>query len=189
MRKYRGFLLCSFLLILSLTVLGFTSSKGASQLQKDVNITSDTIDIRVIDKTVENMSIVPETIVDTNLYMQNAGAICYIRWKADVAINDIFQRQLNTDDFPGLDELWMYGGDGYYYRKTTFNEHERQSLFHQLRFPKELIDPLKEGDHVVITTTVQAIQSKNFRPGWQLAQPWKNQPIEKTIRSRMEVGQ
>lgn len=188
MKKVIRCSIAAILITLSLIGINFTTSRGTSQLQKDVKISSDTIDIRVIDKTLENMSIVPETIVDTNLYIQNAGAICYIRWKADVTINDVLQRQLSTGDFPELDESWILSKDGYYYLEIPINEYEEHDLFEKLRFTEDLIDPLKEGDQVVITTTVQAIQSEHFTPRWKTDQPWNNQKIEKTVRSRMEVG-
>ena len=79
---------------------------------------------------------------------------------------------------------WRFAKDDKFYLNRVFKENESIDLFKELHV-LDLVDECKKGDEVILNITVDAIQVRNFIQDLDSEDPWQDQEVQDTLRSRL----
>lgn len=121
---------------------------------------------------VDNPTILPGDVVSKIPRIDNPGNDCYVRVKITFRDTD----QLDEDDLFGISDKWVKADDGYWYYTEILPHGETVDIFEGLIIPDNF-DQKDAGGKFFIDIDVDAIQSKNFEPDFELANPWGNVDI------------
>lgn len=116
---------------------------------------------------VDNPEVLPGSIVSKIPRIHNAGSDCYVRVKLAFREND----ELSEENLFGIGDDWLKSDDGYYYYTKVLAHDENVDIFQGLKIPEDFSQE-NEGTKFYIDIQVDAIQSKNFTPRFDMAAPW-----------------
>ena len=102
----------------------------------------------------------------------NRGCDCYLR--ARVIFRDA--EELDEKNIFGLDSNWILADDGYYYYTEILEKDSQVDFFQGLEIPVDFSQSYEE-QRFSMDIVVDAIQSENFKPEFQAADPWGNVEI------------
>ncbi len=122
----------------------------------------------------EEISLIPE--------IYNVGDDCYVRVKIVVQYNGA-ERELDYSNI--ISEDWKLYGN-YYYYNSIFQKGGVLKLFDSLKVPSDLSNE-KQAKSFGIKIIVEAVQSKNFEPDYNLEDPWKDQEIEESVSKHFAI--
>lgn len=121
-------------------------------------------------------TVLPGSVISLIPRIHNNGNDCYIR--AKVSIRDM--DDLDESNLLNVGDKWIKADDGYWYYTDALLSDEDVDMFDSLRIPGDFSQENQgEGFHVDID--VDAIQSQNFTPQFDLASPWGGVEILKAI--------
>ena len=100
----------------------------------------------------------------------NKGIDCYVRFKTVSLGGRIYEK-----DFYGRDKGWIKKGE-YYYYNAPLKKGEKVNLYEGFMIPIQLDN--EDKLEIKIIDTVEAIQSKNFKPNYESEKPWGNVAIK-----------
>ena len=115
----------------------------------------------------DNPTILPGDVISKIPRIYNDGNDCYIRAKITFRETD----ELNDSHLLGISEDWAKADDGYYYYTKILPHGEDVDIFKGLTIPTDLSQD-SQGEQFYIDIDVDAIQSDNFTPQFDSAQPW-----------------
>ena len=115
----------------------------------------------------DNPTILPGDIISKIPRIYNDGNDCYIR--AKITFREI--DELNESHLLGISEDWVKADDGYYYYTKILPHGEDVDIFEGLAIPTDFSQD-NQGEKFYIDIDVDAIQSDNFSPKFDMAQPW-----------------
>ena len=110
--------------------------------------------------------VVPNQKISKIPRIQNDGVDCYIRAKITFRETD----EVNDECLFGMDEKWVKADDGFYYYTEIVPHGSSVDLFDGLIIPEDFSKKYEEAFYIDIDT--DAIQSKNFTPNFDSANPW-----------------
>lgn len=116
-------------------------------------------------ETAEN--ILPGQDISKIPRIHNIGNDCYIRVKFTFRDTD----EELEDTIYGMDESWSKESDGYYYYHEVLKSGDDLDIFQGLIVPQDFSQEA-EGTEFFLDVDVDAIQSKNFIPDYDLNSPW-----------------
>lgn len=120
------------------------------------------------EKTWEDDPVVlPGDVISKIPRIYNKGNDCFIR--AKITFREI--TEIGETDLLGMSSDWTKADDGYYYYTKILSHGENVDIFQGLRIPNNFPQG-NAGKKFFIDIDVDAIQSKNFEPQFNLAQPW-----------------
>ena len=128
---------------------------------------------QIVDGKEEDWSdgplIMPGDTVSKIPRIDNDGNDCYVRVKITFRDTDV----LNETDLFGIDSKWVKADDGYWYYTDILPHGETVDVFAGLFIPTDFPQDCS-GDVFYIDIDADAIQSKNFEPDFESANPWGN---------------
>ena len=97
----------------------------------------------------------------------NDGNDCYVRVKISFRGTD----DINENNLLGISNEWIKADDGYLYYTQVIPHGKHVDIFEELQIP---VDFPQENEETMfyIDIDADAIQSKNFEPNFESAQPW-----------------
>ena len=122
----------------------------------------------------DKISIIPKVF--------NLGMDCYLRVKVNYIDSDIDF----IDYVTGFSENFTKYGD-YYYYNTTLKAKENVKIFDAIKIPEDAEFRTKDG-RIKLEIIAEAIQDRNFKPDYTLADPWKNVKPSKSVNSTYEIN-
>ena len=99
--------------------------------------------------------------------IHNDGNDCYVR--AKITFREA--EGIDDTDLLGISDDWIKADDGYYYYTKILPQGEDVDIFQGLQIPMNYSQE-NEDKKFYIDIDADAIQSKNFEPQFNLAQPW-----------------
>lgn len=163
-----------------------TLSSPLHTVKQLLRINTDTVEVRLANTEAPASPVVPESVHSVKSEAVNMGTSAYLRFKVKVYIDDIYYRDMTAEDLKLADNYPLYD-DGFYYVQDPMHEDAVIPLYERMTLHSDIVQPLTEGQKITIETTLQAIQEKHFKPEWDSANPWFDQDIQSTVRSRKEV--
>ena len=115
----------------------------------------------------DNPTVLPGDTISKIPRIFNDGNDCYVR--AKLTFRDT--AELNDAHLFGISDKWLKADDGYYYYTEILPHGEDVDIFEGLNIPEDFAQK-EEGEPFYIDIDVDAIQSKNFTPQFDLAKPW-----------------
>lgn len=112
--------------------------------------------------------ILPGDIISKIPRIQNDGNDCYVR--ARITFRGV-GNDVNENHLLGIGSDWIKADDGYYYYTKVLPYGETVDLFQALKIPEDFSQDYEE-EIFDVDIDVDAIQSKNFTPVFELAKPW-----------------
>ena len=119
----------------------------------------------------------------------NEAVDCYIRVKVQLSTEREIERKLTLDDLEGIKEGWIRRGD-YFYWPKILSHGEQVELLEGFTIPPEWdtkydkdgnqID-YYENNKIKMELQVDAIQSQNFEPDFQIESPWGEVEIQECL--------
>ena len=179
-KKFPIMSIVAFLLVLSFLARDSLSAMLQSIQQRFIAET-DTVEVILEDKLQRTAPIVPESVIPLDMNARNLGTDCYVRFKVSVYSGDNFLRELPEEDME-LADGWKKKADGYFYYQDKFEENELLDLYDAITLHHDVIT--KEGQILIVETTIQAIQSDQFE---DTQDGWGDAIIQQTTHSRNEV--
>ncbi len=143
----------------------------------DIKINNYTIDEngQEVDYGNEPKIVVPGDVISLIPKVSNQGMDCYLRIKV-FYIDENTNFENYVTNFLGD---FTKQGDYYYYNKT-FKSGENLKIFDTIKIPDDIDDIFTNG-YIKLTITAEAVQSKNFKPDYELEDPWNGvEPTETT---------
>ena len=129
------------------------------------------IDIKLTSTTDESLYSAGKCIKHEPAIYNN-GMDCYVRFKTD-----LLGGVINKDDVFGVKESSIKKGD-YYYYKYPIRKGEKIILYKGFNIPMDIDNADKS--EIKIIDTVDAIQSKNFKPNFNSLNPWGDVTIKES---------
>ena len=173
MKKKTG--LALLLMGLMLNAVG-TSIYAYSEVKVENEFTTGIVDIELEEYMFKdgklclwenpNHYILPGESVSKIPRIYNFGNDCYIR--ADIQFMNTPITELSLY---GMSENWIWASDGYYYYKNILPSGEIVDLFEGFNVPDNLDEATQETEFN-INVLVEAVQSENFTPDFELYNPW-----------------
>lgn len=155
------------LTIMCMCVFIFSSSKCAFalyEINSDKIFQTDKVDVKVSVNTKDENKYLAGDKIAYNPIIENLGAECYVRIKIDNS--DKFMK-LNEMDF---NENWYLNEtDKYFYYKNVLKENETIEFCKYIKIPETY--PI-QNNKIDIKLYVEAIQSNNFKPNFDIDSPW-----------------
>lgn len=151
-------------------IYGMTSVEVTNEFETGI------VDIRLAEyqKTNEgekpwedNPLVLPGDTVSKIPRIYNDGNDCYVRVKITFRDAD----NLNENNLLGVSDKWIKADDGYLYYTEILPHGGEVDVFEALQIPDDFSQN-NEGKTFYIDIDADAIQSKNFEPQFELAQPW-----------------
>lgn len=166
-----------FIIMIGLSIILFCTGTVYAMTQTEVTNYFETgiVDIELSEYQLNGDSEEPytdkETVVPNQKIskiprIQNDGVDCYIRAKITFRNTD----EVNDECLFGMDEKWQKADDGYYYYTEIVPHGSSVDLFAGLTIPEDFSKEYEEAFYIDIDT--DAIQSKNFTPNFDSANPW-----------------
>lgn len=115
----------------------------------------------------DNPTVMPGEIVSKIPRVHNDGNDCYVRARIMFRDTD----QINESNLSGISDKWIKADDGYYYYTDILPHGEDADIFYAVNIPADLPEET-QGQIFHIDIDVDAIQSQNFTPQFNAAQPW-----------------
>ena len=119
--------------------------------------------------------VMPGTKVSLIPRIKNMGTDCYVR--AKIAFRDT-NGEITERHITGFSKDWYKADDGYYYYKSVLGVKKTAELFKGLDIPTDIPQSMANKTFYM-DITVHAIQSKNFTPDYDMADPWGSVKIVK----------
>ena len=110
--------------------------------------------------------------------ISNEGTACYVRAKIDFV--DV--EQLGDHSLIGIDQNWVKCTDGYYYYVNAIDPLEAVKMFAGIHIPEDL-DESMQNQTFSMNIQLDAIQSRNFYPDFELDNPWGDVEILECIQT------
>lgn len=180
-------------LSLSVAIFGCGSIFGMFSVEVKNDFETGVVDINLrefqktgdTEKQWENNPVVlPGDVISKIPRIFNKGNDCYVRAK----INFRDTNEINESNLLGLSKDWAKADDGYFYYTKILSHGENVDIFQALQIPNDFSQN-NEGKQFYIDIDVDAIQSKNFEPQFNLAKPWGDIEIVKyTKEGQYDVG-
>jgi len=160
-----------FILMLISGVYAATTQNTSSELSTGIidiklqvfkiNENNEEIEYKDTDKVTpgEVTSFIPKVV--------NYGEDCYIRVKVEYINNSVDFTEYVTNF---SNDFTKYGE--YYYYDKLFNKEDVVKIFDSIKIPENVND-ISNNKELNLTITVEAMQSKNFDPDYNLDDPWK----------------
>ena len=185
-KKKIGFVLLGLGLMLS--AVG-TSIYAYSEISVENTFTTGIVDIELEEFTLENgkevewsdayQNILPGQSISKIPRITNYGNDCYIR--ADICFVDT---SLTEETLFGMPSEWKLAADGFYYYTKILSTDEEIDLFQGFTVPDDLSEDAQESEFR-IQICVEAVQSDNFKPDFELYDPWQNIEIQQCMKEGM----
>lgn len=182
-----------FALLLLILIPSFINAAFTSQTETDNHLSMDTVNISI--KTmmkdekgqetpyIPQMNLVPGQDISMIPLIQNFGADCYIRVKAEIDMD--MEKGLTEENFLGISSDWKLIGDTFYYQKVL-KEEEVVRLFDSIHLPENW-DESYMSLCIGVDLKAEAVQAKHFTPDFDSEAPWGSVVVEKTVRTREEA--
>ena len=113
-------------------------------------------------------TVMPGTKVSLIPRIENLGSDCYVR--AKIAFRET-HNEITEEHITGFSKDWKKADDGYYYYQGVLGTKESVDLFRGLDIPTDIPQSMANKTFYM-DIQVHAIQSKNFKPDYKLADPW-----------------
>lgn len=122
----------------------------------------------------DNPTILPGDQISKIPRIYNNGNDCYVR--AKLTFRDM--EEIGEQNLYGIDETWVKADDGYYYYTNILPHGESVDIFEGIKIPTDFSQE-NEEKIFYIDIDVDAIQSKNFTPQYDMSAPWGSVEILK----------
>ena len=174
------------ILLLTGAIYGLTSVDVTNHFETGI-VDIDLEEFQIIDGREmaweDNPTIWPGDVISKIPRVFNSGNDCYIRAKITFRGTEY----LDESDLQGIGEKWIKADDGYYYYTDILPHGENVDIFQAVSIPEELPEEA-EGKTFYINIDVDAIQSKNFTPDFEVAAPWGAVEILKNEKGNYDVS-
>ena len=169
--------LCSALVCLGL-ILGISGSSIYAFTEVSVvnNFSTGIVDIELDEYTIEDgkekkwENNIKDVLPGDDIYkiprISNHGNDCYVR-----AYVHFVDTPLDVTCLKGMSDNWILAEDGYFYYKEILETGKSVDLFQGIKIPVDLTESAAES-LFTIKVDVDAIQSNNFDPDYDLSNPW-----------------
>ena len=163
-------------LCLCIAVFGCGLIYGMTSVEVTNEFETGIVDIRIAEyqKTndgeepwEDNPLVLPGDKISKIPRIFNDGNDCYVRVKINFRNTD----EINESNLLGIDDKWIKADDGYYYYTEILPNGKTVDVFEAVKIPTDYSQD-NEGKMFYIDVDADAIQSVNFEPQFQQAQPW-----------------
>lgn len=192
MRKHKFMRILAIVLLLTAFLSSSTGVFAKTILQTDVlnNFQMGIVDIDLNEyqekkngtetEYTNNLEVWPGRTISKIPRVKNKGADAYIRIRVDINDENIkSDAHLTEDNISGWNKDLVKRGNYYYYTKVLKNG-QSFDIFEKVTIPTEW-DSEASKQKFDIKINVDAIQSKNFSPDFDLKEPWGNVEIQECI--------
>lgn len=181
MKKKRIILIViSLIFLISMNVSGIYALTQSNISSVTGKYSVGTVNIKLNQISSQETDVMPGQTLAEKLEIKNLGIESYIRAKYVVlADNEIISN--NNEWVNGISSDWIKIGDYYYYKKSVKNS-ETVNFYNSILIPSNLSNNYQEKK-ITVTSTVEAIQTKNVDIDFSKEKPWGDIEIKETVDS------
>ena len=129
----RKIFICIFSLLLLISLIGSISATFTPLSVKN-EFENGIVDIELGEKQLNDdatgsQTVLPFSEINKNTYITNKGSECYVRAKLTSSNEEI----VKDATILGMDNNWIYTGDGYYYYTKILKSNETVDIFKSIK--------------------------------------------------------
>lgn len=128
--------------------------------------------------------VLPGMTVSKIARITNKANDCWVRAKIDFRGTEYF----DESNLVGISDKWIKADDGYWYYKEILSQDEVADIFTGVSVPVDLPQEDTENLKFYLDVSVDAIQSKNFTPLFNMSEPWGDVDIKKLDKSEYNIS-